>query len=169
MTEPVYLADCFALRQMGQCVRPEARPTLWSSLTDAVEDSRLGFPREVATELGVLARDEQVTSWASGLGANLRKFSADIKFNRPLMKIVETMGYQEGFDSLDGKEPAIAHLARLAISYSKTGTPFILATEDFGEGPLSPTMEQICEYQNWAYVDAMACLKGLGLGDLIAH
>jgi hypothetical protein len=97
----IYLADAFAIREMGLCVPAKHRPQLWSHLTEAVEDNRLGFPKEVAEHLAVVARDEQAASWAAGLGASLGPYATNIKFNRPLMKIVYDLGFDQGIESLD--------------------------------------------------------------------
>jgi hypothetical protein len=163
----IYLADAFAIREMGFCVPAKHRPQLWSHLTDAVEDGRLGFPKEVAEHLAVVARDEQAASWAAGLGASLGIYATNIKFNRPFMKIVYDLGFDQGIESLDDKDTGIIALGRLACEYAKLGTPFIIATEDLGVGPLAPTMEQICGHTGWQMENAKDCLNGLGLSGLL--
>nr|EJI98630.1 hypothetical protein JVH1_3886 [Rhodococcus sp. JVH1] len=39
-----------------------------------------------------------------------------------------------------------------------------MATEDVGEGPLSPTTEQLCDAASWERVGAAEALERLGLG-----
>jgi hypothetical protein len=167
VTSSFYLADASALERMPKLIREDALPEFWPAMTKAVENAQLRFPREVVDELNVTARLEQVAAWASGLGTHLNDFRGNIRYSRPLMAHVANCGFEEGFEDLDGKEPAAAGVGRLACQYSEGGATFWVATEDIGELPLRPTMVQICLQAGWGIVDAESCLRGLGLAALL--
>lgn len=167
MNSEFYLADASALERMPELVREDDLTTFWQAMTKAVENAQLRFPREVVLELGVTARLEQVSSWASGLGSALKPYAGNIIYARPLMAHVLACGFEEGFELLDGKEPAAAGVGRLACEYSANSATFWVATEDAGELPLRPTMTQICQQAGWQITDAKGCLHGLGLTHLL--
>ncbi|MEV4237050.1 hypothetical protein AB0J47_17945 [Nocardia sp. NPDC049737] len=163
----VFLADASALQGMFELFAPPNIHRLVDRLTKAVDDRELGFPREVVTNLQVVARDDPVSFWAGGLGRRLNHFRADIVHDRTLMKHVDALGFEEGFETLDGSDPCIASIGRLACQYQHERTEFTVVTEDVGEGPLSPTMEQLCTTALWPYCDASACIRYLGLGNYL--
>lgn len=143
--------------------------SLLEEMTIKVETSALCFPREVAVDLGVTARGEQVAGWAAGLGrAALTPFRADIKYMRPLMAHVKSCGFEDGFDTISGNEPSIANVGRLACQYAAEDRNFAIASEDLGEGPLSPTMEQLCDAASWTLISARDAFYRLGLEDYLS-
>jgi len=164
----VVIADASALQMMPKLTSKGKAIELFGELTIRVESCLLCFPREVALDLGVTARDEHVAAWAAGLGRKLTPFRSDIKHMRTLMSYVRACGYPDGFDSISGDEPSIAHVSRLACQYAAEGKNFAVATEDTGEGPLSPTMEQLCDTASWDRVGAAEALNHLGLASFLS-
>lgn len=164
----VVIADASALQMMPNLTSKERSIELFRELTVRVESCVLCFPREVAHDLGITARDDSVAAWAAGLGRNLTPFRADIKHMRTLMSYVKSCGYDDGFDSISGEEPSIANVARLACQYAADGKDFVIASEDTGEGPLSPTMEQLCDVASWVRVSASDALDRLGLASFLS-
>jgi len=136
-------------------------------LTEKVENFILCFPSEVVKDLSVTAEGDDVASWALGLGKSLRPFKAGIEFNRPLMALAKRCGFDSGFEVISGKEPSIAHVGRLACQYQSEERAFSIASEDTGEGPLSPTMEQLCDTAPWARIDAREAIIQLGFSNLL--
>lgn len=167
MSHGFYVADASALERMPTLVREDALSDFWPAMTKAVEKKHLRFPREVVAELNVTARLQQIAAWASGLGSHLNEFRGNIRYSRPLMACVAKCGFEEGFEDLDGKEPAAAGVGRLACEYSEGDATFWVATEDDGELPHRPTMVQICLEAGWRTVNADGCLRGLGLASLL--
>jgi hypothetical protein len=153
---------------MAEVVDEDDLEELWDTLTDLVEGGSLGFPRPVVAELGVIARGEPVQGWAAGLGTRLNSYSANIKYNRPLMGYAADLGYEYGFESLDGKDPSIISVGRLGCQYATEGTDFVIVTEDRGPNPLRPTMEDLATVAGWNYVNAGTCMQTLGCDHLIA-
>ncbi|WP_192379155.1 hypothetical protein [Rhodococcus rhodochrous] len=164
----IIVADASALQAMPSLCSAENKIQMMSEMTTRVEDGDLCFPRAVALDLRTTARDEPIASWASGLGRSLDPYKADIKYMRPLMGYVKQCGYEDGFDSLTGEEPSIADVGRLACRYQAEGKNFVIASEDTGEGPLSPTMEQLCAAASWNMIDAREALTCLGLSSYLS-
>lgn len=168
MSDGIYIAVVSVLERFPRVVRNDVLPDLWPLLTRAIEKGQLGFPREVLTDLAWAARFEHVTAWASGLGSLLKPYNGNIRYATPLMDLVANCGFDEGFGSLGGDhEPGAAGVGRLACEYDDEGKPFTIATEDYGEHPLAPTMTQLCERAGWSTIDARGCLRGLGLASLL--
>lgn len=161
------IADASALYVMSQLAHPDNLLDLFRGMTDCVEDGRLCFPSEVAKDLGVTARDEPVAIWATGLGRKLSIYRADIKYNRLLVSYAKACGFDEGFNTISGGEPSIAHVGRLACQYNNDSREFMVATEDVGENPLSPTMEQLCDQASWARIDAREAINRLDLSQFL--
>ncbi|UTT48883.1 hypothetical protein [Rhodococcus gordoniae] len=161
------IADASALYMMTKIAHPDRILELLAKMTTYVEDGQLCFPREVAQDLGVTARNEPIAGWATGLGRSLSAFRADIKFNRPLVAYAKSCGFDEGFSTISGEEPSIVHVGRLACQYSAENREFKVASEDTGENPISPTMEQLCSQASWTRIDARATLVELGLSGFL--
>jgi len=132
---------------------PSKRLALLVALTELVEDQVLRFPKEIADELAVVDRGGHLASWAAGLGSHLNSFNANYKYNLPLMQYAKELGFEEGFQSLDGKDPAVVAAGRLACEYSATAVEFAILTGDLGKAPLRPTMEQLCDHAGWTVID----------------
>lgn len=162
------LADAPGLMELVGLFDPDSRSESWPVLTERVENYDLRFPREVVDELQVLARDDQVASWAGGLGGHISEHRADIGFMRPLMSLVASIGSTGGFATLDGKEPAISAVARLAFAYEHSGLDFVVMTGDIGTHPLRPTMEELCASKTWNVVPCADAAALLGLGGFLA-
>jgi hypothetical protein len=169
MTVPMLLADASALQEIPRLVRPDGKAIydLLDVMTDAVEEGRLQFPKDVVDDLRVSAQSEAICGWATGLGRNLRSFRADFSFNRPVMRYAKQLGFEYGFESLDSSEVSIVAVARLACQYTAENQPFVIVTEDTGEGPLAPTMEQLCNHAAWQYCGARDAIERLGMGSLL--
>lgn len=159
----VIVADASALQAISKLAPPEKCVELLTDMTTRVENQALCFPRAVALDLGTTAREEPIAGWAAGLGRSLNPFKADIKYMRPLMGFVKACGYEDGFDSLTGDEPSIADVGRLACQYRAEGKEFVVASEDTGAGPLSPTMEQLCGAASWTMITARQAVDRLDL------
>jgi hypothetical protein len=161
------VADASALHEMSRAVDNANHPNLLTGLTRCVDQERLAFPREVADELQVVAREEPIWAWANGLTSKLDKYSADIALMRPLMGHVRKAGFPHGIESLDGKEGCLTQVGCLCLELEDALTTFVLATEDTGEHPLRPTMEQIAVQAGWSVLDARGALTHLGLEHLL--
>jgi hypothetical protein len=165
---PRLLADASALQVMPTLIDVSKLHThLLAELTKRVEEQTLCFPREVADDLMVTARGDVIAGWASGLGSKLRQFKADIAYARPLMGYVKQCGFDAGFELLNGQEPSLASLGRLACQYAAEEVSFVVVTEDSGESPLSPTTEQLCQTASWGFMDARAAIRQIGLGEIL--
>jgi hypothetical protein len=141
---------------------------LWAGLSKAVEDGELGFPKDVCAELSVLARGEPVQAWATGVESHLGHWGADIKYNRPLMAMVQSkMGYSNGFETMDGNERSLPAVGRLLMQLDKQNVPFVVITEDVEPFALGPTMGELCEERSWPVVNCRDGLVALGLGKLL--
>jgi hypothetical protein len=157
------LADAFGLIGLVEITPAPDRAQLLADMTDCVEKRRLHFPREVADELAVLARETPLAGWGAGLGSALSDYRADIVYNRQLMAMVASLGFPEGFSGLDNKDPSLLSIARLACQYRETNVDFMMLTTDLGEGPLRPSMGQLCTEADWIVVDPFAAKVLLGL------
>lgn len=159
---PLFIADASALLEITKCVPPKNLTKLWLVLTEKVETSELGFPRAVVNDLSELARSERVGDWAHGLGSSLNNFSPHIKYQRWLMGIVqEKLGFDNGFEGILGKDSSKVHVGMLARQVSQSGREVTIVTEDFGEAPLGPTMQQLCDVAGWPYVSMRQYLSGI--------
>lgn len=152
---------------MSRVVNPSKHPNLLAGLTECVDDERFGFPREVCSELQTIARDEPIWAWASGLTSKLDRFSANIGYIRPVMALVANLGFAFGIETLEKDTGCLAAVGRLCMMLTEELTEFVLATEDTGDLPLRPTMEQLAQQAGWPYLDARAALDHLGLGALL--
>jgi hypothetical protein len=162
----LYIADATALLVLPHCVEPEHVRILWRELTDRVEGKDFGFPKEVVDDLDVLARSEQVLAWASGLGASLDFCTANINHRRWVMhQVQKELGYELGFETVDGKDPSIAAVAMLAREFDVRSAPFVIVTEDVSENPLRPSMREFCERAEWPWCGTRVLLEQFGLGD----
>lgn len=153
---------------MSRLVDQANHPDLLDALTKAVARNRLGFPREVVDELQVIARDEPIWSWAMGVKGALGPYDMDVANLRPFMGHVHDLGFTDGIETLDGKENCIPAIGCLCLDLGERSLNFVLATEDVGETPLRPTMEQIAKHIGWSTVDAQAALEHLQLGHLLS-
>lgn len=149
------------------CVDPDNRNDLFEALTERVEDGDLRFPSAVVKDLKVRARFEQVTSWVTGLGPTLRRYTAEVAEISWLMRQLQLeLGYSHGVSDMDGKEPSIIAVASYARSLEEENVDFVMATEDLGSIPLRPTMEELCHTFSWERCTGSELLDGLDLGDL---
>ena len=158
-----------ARRRRGRGVRSVAGEDCWGLGGDA----RLGELHHTvvdggfADELLVIARDEPIWAWASGLASKLDAYSADIAFMRPLMGYIRKAGFPHGIESLDGKEGCLPSVGCLCLQLAGSKVNFVLTTEDTGEHPLRPTMEQIANECGWTVLSARCALTHLGLANLL--
>ncbi|PLV48014.1 hypothetical protein X011_17730 [Mycobacterium tuberculosis variant microti OV254] len=118
-------------------------------------------------ELQVIAREEPIWAWATGMTSRLSAYAPNYAFARPFMTYVRNLGFEYGIESLEGPEGCLATVGRLCLTLASETTEFVLATEDTGELPLRPTMEQIATLAGWALLDARAALDHLDLGALL--
>jgi hypothetical protein len=135
-------------------------------LTICVDQGTLAFPRDVASELKVIARGEPIWSWASGLTSKLDNYNPNIKWMRPFMGYVSEAGFEFGIEGIESDESGMTKVGCLCLELQNNATQFVLATEDTGETPLRPTMEQIAMQARWSTIDARGALNHLGLGHL---
>jgi hypothetical protein len=163
----IHLVDASGLAAFPQLVAPDDHLELWNGLTKAVEDQRLRLSYEVRDELNVIARQEPIAAWASGLGSVVRKTSTNIKYFRPLTALVRKNGYSEGFVTLDAREPSIVGVGKLALEYCEDGIEFRIISDDLGLHPLCPTMEQLCEFADWELVTPADGIRALGMESLL--
>jgi hypothetical protein len=152
---------------MCRVVHISKHPDLLTGLTKRVDKGELGFPREVCAELEVIAREEPIWAWANGLTSKLDPFSSNINYIRPLMTLVVRLGFEYGIETLEKDRSAFAPVGRLCLMLQEESTDFVLATEDTGEVPLRPTMEQVAQQAGWQHLDARGALNYLGLADLL--
>ncbi|MBU1250240.1 MAG: hypothetical protein KJ659_12710 [Actinobacteria bacterium] len=159
----VVVADALGLMGLLALVEPEDYRDLFDNVTTCLETGALRFPREVVDEIHVIARNEFLSGWASGLGATRDQWTSDIVHQRQVMRLVANLGYDEGFVSLDNHDPAISHVARMCFDLQKRNIEFCVLTTDVGSGPLAPTMEQICTGAGWTIRTPRACALALDL------
>ncbi|MGY4712573.1 hypothetical protein ACXDF8_23970 [Mycolicibacterium sp. CBM1] len=152
---------------MCRIVAQPKHPDLLTGLSKLVDRAELGFPREVCSELEIIAREEPIWAWANGLTSKLDPFAADIVYMRTLMANAVELGFEDGFESLEKGENGFGPVCRLCFHLQAEEREFVLATEDTGETPLRPTMEQIANHVGWTRIDAATALEHLGLADLL--
>ncbi|WP_402840314.1 hypothetical protein [Microbacterium sp. GXS0129] len=160
---PIIIADATGLLGIHRLATPSRYYDLYEALTDRLEAGSLRFPREVVDELRVINRAEYTAAWASGLGSFKDLWTSEIVYLRQVMTLVSGLGYAEGFDSLDGQDPSIAFVARMCFDLQAQGVEFYVLTTDFGSGPLSPTMDQICASAGWKTISPQDCVTHLSL------
>jgi hypothetical protein len=164
----IVLADMFGLISLYESEPRAGRLALLSDMTDLVEDKILRFPREVADELAILARDDdsskddRLAAWAAGLGGHLNDFRSDVSYSRPFMAYVQDAGFPEGFQALDNKDPSMVHVGRIACEYQKANMEFVILSTDSSKHPLRPTMKQLCKLAGWTRIKPKACRAKLG-------
>jgi hypothetical protein len=159
----IVIADATGLLGLyGSVVGAEVGP-LFDAVTLQLEAGALRFPREVVDELQVIARFDFLAGWGSGLGTTRDKWTSEVVYLRPVMALVSKLGYDEGFVSLDGQDPSIAYVVRMCVHLEQQGVEFEVLSTDFGRGPLSPTMEQICVAAGWNMISPQVCIAKLGL------
>lgn len=156
---------------MALAVRPANADQLIAGLTAAVDEDRLGFPREVADELMLVVNKttpppHPIWAWASGLTTKLAPYAGNVGQRRPLMGHIVELGFEHGPESLDNKEGCMVQVGCLCLDLCDSKTDFFLATEDVGQHPLRPTMGEIAEKCGWPILDAVGALNHLGLGHL---
>jgi hypothetical protein len=162
------VADASALHELCRIVPPPRHPELLDGLTQRIDDAELGFPREVCKELqGIAREDPTIWAWASGLTTKLNSFNPDFIYMRTVMAHVVDLGFDHGIDQLESREGAFAPVCRLCCNLQADGHDFVLATEDTGEYPLRPTMEQMAVRAGWNHFSAGDALNHLGLADLL--
>jgi hypothetical protein len=83
------------------------------------------------------------------------------------MALVVNLGFSFGIESLEKDAGCLAAVGRLCMMLTEESTEFVLATEDTGDFPLRPTMEQLAQQAGWPYLDAKAALDHLDLGTLL--
>jgi hypothetical protein len=159
----VVLADALGLVGLLDLVSPASHKSLFDNVTRCFERGELQFPREVADELDVIARNDFLSGWHTGLGDKRDLYTADIALMRPVMKLVADAGFPEGVESLDNKDPAILHVARLGFALTHAKTEFCVLSTDVGKNPLVPTMEQLCVSAGWELIDPVGCAAHLDL------
>lgn len=160
---PIVIADATGLLGLHGLVPTTKVRDLFEAVTLRLEAGTLRFPREVVDELQVIARNEFIAGWASGLGSTRDKWTSEIVHLRQVMNLVSGLGYVEGFDSLDGQDPSSAYVARMCFDLQAQGVEFAVLSTDFGSGPLSPTMDQICSAAGWDIISPQDCATHLAL------
>ena len=168
MSGSLCVADASALYEMCRQIAEPKHPEFLEGLNRAMKKGCLGFPREVADDLSVIARDEPIWAWASGQRGRLDDFAGDIGQMRPLMGLVRDLGFPNGIESLDGRENCLSSIGCLCLHLEEQGKKFVVATEDFGEAPLRPTMEQIANRKGWTVISATETLGVLNLRHLLS-
>jgi hypothetical protein len=159
----IVIADATGLLGLHHLASTAKVVALFDAVTQRLEDGALRFPREVVDELQVIARDEFIAGWASGLGSSRDKWTSQVVHMRQVMKLVSNLGFDEGFESLDKQDPSIAYVARMGFELASQGVEFSVLSTDFGSGPLSPTMQQICDAAGWNMISAKDCAIDLSL------
>lgn len=159
----IIIADATGLLGLHSLAPATKVGALFDAVTLRLEAGTLRFPREVVDELQVIARFEFIAGWASGLGSTRDKWTSEVVYMRPVMALVSNLGYEEGFDSLDGQDPSSAYVARMCFDLEAQGADFRVLSTDLGSGPLSPTMEQICGAAGWDIISPQDCLTHLSL------
>ena len=166
---PLYLADATALLGIQGCLEPDSADEVWAKLTKCVEEFAFGFPHLVVEDLKVRARGQQVISWAHGLGASLNQFRADVKYDRWVMANAVELGFDSGFESIDGSELSVVHVCRKARDCAARSVDFVIVTEDSTSGPMRPSLTEFCEHVDWPYCGIRTCMKDLGLTTFLAE
>ncbi|TFC71613.1 hypothetical protein [Cryobacterium sp. TMT2-4] len=157
------IADAQGLIGLLDLVPKSDQKPLFDNVTRCFESGRLRFPQEVIEELHIIARNDFISGWGTGLGATRDAYTADIAYLRPLMALVACLGFSEGFEALDNKDPAIIHVGRLAFELQDRKVPFCILSTDSGTNPLVPTMEQLCDEAGWAMEGPAKCAELLSL------
>lgn len=166
MNKPICIADASALHEISRSTNRTKHAEMIQGLTSCVDQGRLAFPRAVADELTVIARGEPIWSWASGLTSKLDAYNPNISWMRPFMGYVVQCGFEHGIEGIENGEGAMATVGCLCLELQNSSRQFVLATEDIGETPLRPTMEQVANLAGWNIIDARGALNHLGLGHL---
>lgn len=159
----IVIADATGLLGLHNLAPATKISALFDAVTLRLEAGTLRFPREVLDELQVIARYEFIAGWASGLGSTRDKWTSEVVYMRPVMALLSNLGYEEGFVSLDGQDPSSAFVARMCFDLEAQGVDFQVLSTDLGSGPLSPTMEQMCNSAGWKVVSPQNCLEDLSL------
>jgi hypothetical protein len=166
--DPFFLADATAILGLSDMIHPSNVDRAFDEFTSRVEAEQFGFPRAVLEDLRVRARGEPITAWAAGLGSNLRSFAASIQYRSWLMRVLQIeLGFEEGLEDIDGREPSIVDVAAYARQLSCEHRDFVVVTEDCGEVPLRPTMEFFCERFGWRRCNCNKFLVELELDYLL--
>jgi hypothetical protein len=160
---PIIIADATGLLGLHSLAPATKVGALFDAVTLRLEAGTLRFPREVVDELQVIARYEFIAGWASGLGSTRDKWTSEVVHLRQVMTLVTRLGYEEGFVSLDGSDPSIAYVARMCFHLQAQSVDFRVLSSDLGNGPLSPTMEQICGEAGWQIISPQDCVTRLSL------
>ncbi|MBO0609367.1 hypothetical protein [Myceligenerans salitolerans] len=166
MSKSICIADASVLHEISRSIDSARHADMIHGLTSCVDQGILGFPRDVATELTVIARGEPIWSWANGLTSKIDNYNPSISWMRPFMGYVQEAGFEYGIDGIESGENAMATVGCLCLQLQSESREFVLATEDNGETPLRPTMEQIANLAGWSMIDARGALNHLGLGHL---
>lgn len=159
----IVVADASGLIGLSHLVQAGELRGLFDKVTKRLEVGQLRFPREVVEELHVVARNDFLSGWASGLGSARDSWTADIAHQRQVMSLVSAVGFDEGFETLDDKDPAISFVARMCFDLDARGIDFCVLTTDLGSVPLLPTMEQLCLEAGWTIRTPSECAKQLVL------
>jgi hypothetical protein len=168
MGRQVFLADTSALLSVSDCIRNDALADFFEEATPLVGDS-LAFPLAVKDDLLVVARDERITGWAQGLSDKIRCYTPNMQCRRWVVVNTQTrLGYDEGFSTPDGKDPAILFASACARQLISGGVSVVVVTEDIGRRlPFRPRMSQLCDAFDWPYVSMKECLVSLRLSHLM--
>ena len=77
------------------------------------------------------------------------------------------LGFEEGLEDIDGKEPSLVDVAAYARQLSCEQRDFVVVTEDYGEAPLRPTMGFLCEKFSWPRCNCNKFLIEVELDNLL--
>lgn len=159
----VIVADPTGLAGLLSRAKPGAASALFDQVTTHLEAGAIRFPREVVEELHIVARNDFLSGWASGLGDKKDKWTSEAVYMRQVMRLAVDMGFDDGFLSLDNRDPAIAFVARMCFDLEDQGVQFCVLSEDTGSSPLSPTMEEVCAEAGWIFINPDDCVARLNL------
>lgn len=159
----IVVADASGLIGLLARAQPGCAKPLFDQVTAHVHAGSMRFPREVVEELHIVARNDFLSGWAAGLGDTKDKWTSEAVYMRQVMGITSALGFDDGFVSLDNRDPAIAYVARMCFDLEDQGLEFFVLSEDTGSNPLSPTMEALCAEADWPFITPADCVARLGL------
>lgn len=159
----VIVADPSGLLGLLSRAKPGGAKSLFDQVTSHLTAGTLRFSREVVEELHIVARNDFLSGWAAGLGDKKDKWTSEAVYMRQVMRLAVDLGFEDGFVSLDNRDPAIAFVARMCFELEDQGIKFCVLSEDTGSNPLSPTMEELCAEAGWEFINPDECVARLKL------
>jgi hypothetical protein len=161
--EGILLFDVSGLLRLSDITKQADFNELLEALTQHIEKGKAGFPRRVVEELKVLARDEPITQWCIGLGNGIRHCNPTYSYFQAIMDVVAELGFDEGLENPDGSEPSFIYTVARSYFWRLDGQEVVIVSEDVGDHPLRPTMEQLCDRLSCPMIDARSAVRELSL------